>query len=201
MPLVAQPLTKFNLSQSAILLLEHSRAEQDLYCGMLFGFGGKNIHRCQTRAEAQIALMAHQIDLLIVDAQLGPDDEDGYAFVRELRRSGAGHAFLPVVMITGHTPSSQITFARDSGVHFVVRKPVSPGILLERILWIAQEARPIIECDAYVGPDRRFQRLGPPKGIPGRREDDMPDDVGEAEGPDLHQDEIDQLLQPKKAAR
>ena len=201
MPLVAQPLTKFNLSQSAILLLEHSRAEQDLYCQMLFGFGGKNVQRCQTREEAHKALRAAQIDLVIVDAQLGPEDEDGYAFVREMRRSGAGFAFLPVVMITGHTPGSQVTFARDSGVHFVVRKPVSPGILLERILWIAQEARPIIECDGYVGPDRRFQRLGPPKGMPGRRNDDMPEEVGEAEGPDLQQDEIDQLMQPKRAQR
>lgn len=199
MPLVAQPLTKFNLSQSVILLLEHSRAEQDLYGQMLFGFGGKHLHRCQTRAEAMITLAAHQIDLVLVDAQLGPDDEDGYAFVREMRRSGTGFAFLPVVMITGHTPGSQITAARDSGVHFVVRKPVSPGILLERILWIAQESRPMIECDNYVGPDRRFQRLGPPMGVAGRRQDDMPEEVGEAEGPDLHQDEIDQLMQPKKA--
>lgn len=46
MPLVAKPLAKFNLSQSVILLLEHSRAEQDLYGQMLFGFGGKQLHRC-----------------------------------------------------------------------------------------------------------------------------------------------------------
>jgi len=201
MPLVAQPLTKFNLSQSAILLLEHSNAEQDLYCGMLFGFGGKNVHRCTTRAEALVTLAAHQIDLVIVDAQLGPDDEDGYAFVQEMRRSGTSFAFLPVVMITGHTPGSQITFARDSGVHFVVRKPVSPGVLLERILWIAQEARPIVECDGYVGPDRRFQRMGPPQGMPGRRSDDMPEELGDPEGPDLHQDEIDQLMQPKRVSQ
>lgn len=200
MPLVAQPLSKFNLSQSAILLLEHSKAEQDLYCQMLFGFGGKNVHRCHTRAEAQVALTAHQIDLLIVDAQLGPDDEDGYAFVRELRRSAADFAFLPVIMVTGHTPGSQVTFARDSGVHFVVRKPVSPSVLLERVLWIAQEGRSIIECDSYVGPDRRFQRLGPPDGI-GRRHDDVSVEMGEAEGPDLAQDEIDQLMQPRRAQR
>jgi CheY-like chemotaxis protein len=201
MPLVAQPLAKFNLSQSTILLVEHSRAEQDLYSQMLFGFGGKNLLRAQTREEAHKALANNQVDLVLVDAQLGPDDEDGYAFVREMRRSGAESAFLPVVLITGHTPSSQVTFARDSGVHFVVRKPVSPGVLLERILWIAQEARAIIECDNYVGPDRRFQRLGPPQGEPGRRADDVPMEVGEPEGPDLHQDEIDAMLQPKKVSR
>jgi CheY-like chemotaxis protein len=201
MPLVVQTLAKFNLSQSAILLLEHSRAEQDLYCQMLFGFGGKNVQRCETREEAHKALAEHPIDLVIVDAQLGPDDEDGYAFVRELRRSTADFAFLPVIMVTGHTPGSQVTWARDSGVHFVVRKPVSPNVLLERILWIAQETRPIIECDSYVGPDRRFQRLGPPKGLPGRRNDDVPMEVGDAGGPNLEQDEVDQLMQPRKVQR
>ena len=29
----------------------------------------------------------------------------------------------------------------------------------------------------------------------------MPEEVGEPEGPDLQQDEIDQLLQPKKVSR
>jgi hypothetical protein len=31
-------------------------------------------------------------------------------------------------------------------------------------MWIAQESRPFIELDGYVGPDRRFQNVGPPDG-------------------------------------
>ncbi|MDZ4372749.1 MAG: response regulator [Phenylobacterium sp.] len=198
MALVVQPLAKFNLSQSSILLLEPSAAELDLYCQMLFGYGGKNVHRCQTRDEARQALAGQQMDLVIVDAKLGPADEDGYAFVRELRRSGGDAGFLPVIMLTGHTPGSQVTFARDSGVHFVIRKPVSASVLLERILWIAQEGRSIIECDSYVGPDRRFQRLGPPQGV-GRRSGDVSTELGDAQTPNLGQDEVDNLMQPKKA--
>lgn len=197
MALVVQPLAKFNLSQATILLLEPSTAELDLYGQMLFGFGGKQVHRCQTREEARIALSGHPIDLIIVDAKLGPEDEDGYAFVRELRRSGDANAFLPVIMVTGHTPSSQVTAARDSGVHFVVRKPVSSNVLLERILWIAQETRPIIEGATYVGPERRFQNLGPPGGV-GRRRNDLPLDVGLAQTPNLDQDEVDQMLRPRR---
>jgi CheY-like chemotaxis protein len=198
MPLVAQPLAKFNLSQATILLLEPTAAELDLYCQMLFGYGGKLVHRCQTREEAFAALGEHPVDLVIVDAKLGPHDEDGYAFVRQLRRMGGDRAFLPVIMITGHTPSSQVTSARDSGVHFVVRKPVSPGVLLERILWIAQEARPMIESETYVGPDRRFQHLGPPDGV-GRRKGDLPAEIGVAQTPNLGQDQVDALFKPRKA--
>jgi CheY-like chemotaxis protein len=198
MPLVAQPLAKFNLSQTTILLLEPTLAELDLYCQMLFGYGGKLVHRCQTRAEAFAALAEQQIDLVIVDAKLRADDEDGYAFVRELRRAGGESAFLPVIMITGHTPSSRATSARDSGVHFVVRKPVSSGVLLERILWIAQESRPMVESDSYVGPDRRFQNLGPPDGV-GRRAGDLSATPGEAQSRNLGQDEVDALFVPRKA--
>ena len=32
--------------------------------------------------------------------------------------------------------------------------------------------RRYVECDEYVGPDRRFQNLGPPAGIDGRRDED-----------------------------
>jgi len=198
LPLVAQPLSKFNLSQAVILLLEPTLAELDLYGQMLFGFGGKFVHRCQTRAEARKTLNTEPVDLIIVDAKLGAEDKDGYDFVRALRRQGDANAFLPVIMITGHTPSHQVTFARDSGVHFVVRKPVSAGVLLERILWIVQESRPIIECDTFVGPDRRFQRLGPPDGV-GRRHDDLPMEVGEAQTPDLAQEEVDALFSGRKA--
>lgn len=197
MPLVVQPLTKFNLSQAVILLLEPALAELDLYGQMLFGFGGKNVHRCQTREEARIALLSHPIDLIIVDAKLSPEDGDGYAFVRDLRRARDANAFLPVIMLTGHTPGSQVTAARDSGVHFVVRKPVSSNVLLERILWIAQEGRSIIECDRYVGPDRRFQNLGPP-GEVGRRRTDLPDDLGPAGSSNLDQDQVDQLMRPRR---
>jgi DNA-binding response OmpR family regulator len=198
MPLVPQPLAKFNLSQTTILLLEPTQAELDLYCQMLFGYGGKLVHRCQTRKAAFDALGEHQVDLVIVDAKLGPDDEDGYAFVRQVRRAGGDAAMLPVIMITGHTPSSQVTSARDSGVHFVVRKPVSAGVLLERILWIAQESRPMIECDSYLGPDRRFQNLGPPGGG-GRRAGDLSGSIGEAQSRNLGQDELDALFAPRKA--
>jgi hypothetical protein len=77
------------------------------------------------------------------------------------------------MMIQGHTPVDLIQKARDCGANFVVAKPITPRLLLERILWVAQEARPYIELDGYVGPDRRFHNLGPPGGPgTGRRRSD-----------------------------
>lgn len=197
MALTPQPIAKFNLGATNILVLEGSLSEMDLYVQILSGFGAKNIHRCMNQEEAEAALAKSEIDLIVVDAKL--PDGDGYEFVRGLRRrKGAPRlSVIPVLMIAGHTPPSKIAMARDCGAHFVVRKPVRPDLLLERILWIAQESRPFVECDAYVGPERRFQYLGPPDGV-GRRRDDLPAEVGEATTPDLDQEMVDAMFKTRR---
>lgn len=198
MALIVQPLTKFNLSQAAILLVESAPAEMDLYGQMLAGFGATIVHRCASEEEANEALDANEFDLAIVDAKLG--DDDGYEFVRRLRRRNGAKGQIPVMMIAGHTPRSRITQARDCGAHFLVRKPLSPALMLERILWVAHETRPFIECDGYAGPDRRFQHLGPPPGVDGRRREDALDDLSGPSGPDLDQNQVDQMFKPRKAS-
>jgi DNA-binding response OmpR family regulator len=201
MALRPQPLAKFNLSQTSILMLEGSHSEMDLYIQILSGFGAKHIHRCMNRPEAEAALLRDEIDLIVIDAKL-PDGGDGYDFVKELRyKKGplAKLSLIPVLMIAGHTPPSKVALARDCGAHFVIRKPVRPDLLLERILWIAQESRPFVECDAYVGPERRFQYLGPPDGV-GRRRDDLSAEVGESTTPDMDQEMVDQLFKARRVA-
>lgn len=195
MALIARPLATFNLAEASILLLQGSTTEMDLYVQMLCGFGAATLHRCTSQEEAKTIIARGDIDLALVDAKL--PDGDGYEFVRELRHGNAKTKFVPVLMIAGHTPRSKVTMARDCGAHFVVRKPVSPGTLLERILWIATECRAFIEAGAYIGPDRRFQNVGPPKGD-GRRSSDLTTELGEATGPDLDQAEVDQLFKPKR---
>ena len=195
MALVPQPLAKFNLGEASILLAVGFQAEQDIYGNMLFGFGARKVHRALTRAEAESVVRQHELDLVVVEPRLR--DNDGYDFIASLRRRDDPKiALLPIVVIAGHTPSSQINAARDCGAHFVIRKPVSPDVLLQRILWITQEARPIIQCSGYVGPDRRFQNLGPPGGV-GRRRDDLPIEVGVASEPNLDQDQVDAMLSPR----
>jgi hypothetical protein len=63
---------------------------------------------------------------------------------------------------------------RDAGANFTIAKPITPKIVLERILWAAKEDRQFIECETYLGPDRRFKNDGPPSGAKGRRREDPP---------------------------
>ena len=51
---------------------------------------------------------------------------------------------------------------------------------------------------AYIGPDRRFKREGPPAGMEGRRADDVAGDLGDAAAPNMSQEEIDAMMKPSK---
>jgi DNA-binding response OmpR family regulator len=162
-------LETFNLSAAKLLVVVGHVFEANIYVRMLEGFGAKAIVRCSTVDQALLELQRCDFDLALVDARLA--DGGAYELVRAMRQSqDPRQMFVPVLMLSGHTPRDQVTLARDCGSHFVIRKPVSASTLLERILWIAHEHRAFIESEAYAGPDRRFKNELHPAA--GRREDD-----------------------------
>jgi DNA-binding response OmpR family regulator len=71
--------------------------------------------------------------------------------------------------MSGSTSFLRISAARDAGANMVVRKPISPGVLMDRILWLARVSRPFITSDGYCGPDRRFKNHILPLGVEERR--------------------------------
>ncbi len=139
--------------------------------------------RAASVAEAQEMVGHNELHLILVNANLR--ESPAFEFIDWLRRSGLQpNSFTPVILITGHTQRSQVEKARDCGSNIVLAKPVSPQSMLERIVWIAREKRPFVNCDTYMGPDRRFHDTGPPAGMTGRRHNDPPEGAaGEAEDP------------------
>jgi CheY-like chemotaxis protein len=175
---------RFNLRDSAILLLDATPLGMTILVQVVTGLGAKTLYRCADTESARIAVESNQIDLAIVDSL--PPDGEGYDFVEWLRRDGGEpNCFTPVIMTTSHTPRSQISRARDCGANIIVKKPFPPITVLERIIWSSKEGRKFLFTDTYFGPDRRFRDLGPPKGEKGRRRDDSnaAPDGGAARGP------------------
>jgi CheY-like chemotaxis protein len=168
------PKGRINLETAAVLLLSGDQGMELL--GRIFhGFGVRHPYRCFDGAAAMEVCKEADLDLIVCDGSLS--DGAAYDFIAALRRSDLEpNRFAPVMIVQGHTPLDQIAKARDCGANFVVAKPITPRLLLERVLWIAQESRPFIELDGYVGPDRRFQNVGPPGGPgTGRRRADKTD--------------------------
>lgn len=197
---LANLASRIQLKKATILLVDANPQGMEVLGQILMGFGATGFLKAAGFEAAQKVLEETPVDLVICEAALQPGEPDGYDLVDWLRRSDLQpNAFAPAIVTTAHTSRRNVARARDCGAHFVVMKPLAPAVLLDRIVWIAQTNRPFVACGVYVGPDRRFQNLGPPDGA-GRRSGDLPATVGEATAPNMSQDEIDSLMNPRKAA-
>jgi len=165
------PNTVFNLSKATVMVVDDEPFSLRLTAQTLLGFGVVTRHQCGSADDATALLKSHPVDLLIVDAEM--PGKDGYDLVHWLRRSGLDNAWTPVLMISGHTPVSKVAKARDCGANFIVARPLTATLLLDRILWVAKDIRGMLETPTYAGPDRRFRELGPPEGVRERRNDPM----------------------------
>ena len=166
--------TRINLEKVDVLLVDDSVASLNLLAQVMLGFGIKNLSRADSAKGAQSLLRERTFDLVISATNMA--GVDGYELVKWLRRGALeANRYLPVILVSGHTPPSQVFKGRDAGANFTIAKPITPKIVLERILWAAKEERQFIECDSYLGPDRRFKNDGPPDGAQGRRREDPPE--------------------------
>jgi CheY-like chemotaxis protein len=177
---------RINLSSVEVLIL--GEPAFDVLGQVLQGFGFRRIHRCAQPSEARELCKRQAWDLILCDGDV--HDGQSYAFVSWLRRAKLDpNSYTPVIMLTAHTPSSKVRIARDCGANFLISKPIVPAVLLDRIIWVAQDQRPFLEASGYVGPDRRARDEGPPAGLGERRADrsgafiDEPRDREEESGP------------------
>ena len=145
------------------------------------GLGAKLLYRCSTVEQAQEAFASHRLDLAIIDS-MAPGG-GGYDLVKWIRTSGREpNCFVPILVTTGHTPAADVVRARDCGCNIIIKKPIAPIVLLERIIWASKEGRPYLFSDNYVGPDRRFQDKDLPTGS-GKRRSDLPEEPFSTQSP------------------
>ena len=190
---------RVNLEHSSVLLIDDNPKSLDLLSSIFHGFGVKEQIKCESATEASEILKRRMVDLILVDCSM--PEMDGYDFTRWLRReTPAPVRYTPVIMLTGHAAQSSVNKSRDCGASFVVAKPLTPSVLLKRILWLGADERQFVECETYVGPDRRVRNFGPPLGMPGRRAGDLSTHVGEASEANMDQADIDLLMKPRRVA-
>lgn len=190
---------RVNLSNAEVMLACGDLQALNVLCEMFAGFGVHAPRRCQTLTECQALAQERTINLMVVDSALA--DAEGYDFISWLRRAELDpNSFAPVILVTGHTKPSQVFRGRDAGASLVVAKPAAPIVMMQRIVWLMNDQRKFVSSASYSGPDRRVKALGPPVGKKGRRHDDLSAEVGIAKTPNLEQNEIDALFNPKAVA-
>lgn len=198
---MARPDTpdRVNLARSTVLLVDHNPKSLDMLSSIFQGFGVKQQMKRGSTAEAVEAVQTQDLDLILIDCSM--PGMDGYDFTRWLRRETPPPVrYIPVILLTGHAAQSKVHKGRDCGASFVVTKPLTPAVLLQRILWLAGDEREFVECATYVGPDRRVRNFGPPMGMTGRRQGDLSAHVGEASEANMDQSEIDMMIKPMRVS-
>ena len=185
-----------NFSKVRALVVDSDFFAVEILLQIFEGFGLPEAKSANKIADAKESLLEGKFDLLICEAML--KDGPGADLVRWVRSEANPRLrYMPVVMLTGHTQLGYVESGRDAGVNVVVKKPASPAILFDRLVWSANSPRPFIETETYVGPDRRFKFMGLPEGG-GRRKTDLVGDLGDATEPNLSQDEIDGFMKPAR---
>ena len=160
----------FNLTDAVTMVVDDSPFSMEVTIQALHGFGIRTRYAPRGTAQAMELLKLHTVDLLFIDCEM--EGAGGHELVRWLRRSGMEpNAYAPVIMTASHVRRSKVVDVRDCGANFLVTKPFSPAVVLERIIWVARDNRPFLDAGEYSGPDRRFAPSSPRND--GERRSDM----------------------------
>jgi CheY-like chemotaxis protein len=155
--------TSMNFSRVRVLIVDGDEFSVGIVTQILRGYGVGQCASVATGAEAKDMLLHEKFNFVICEAVLS--DMTGGELVRWMRNSEKPQIkFMPVVVLTGHAQVDNVTMGRDSGAHIVVRKPVSPSVLFDRLVWAVKNPRPFLEAPTYIGPDRRFKPADIPEG-------------------------------------
>lgn len=192
----AEPASGFNFAAAEVMLINGDDKALGILMSVFSGFGTRRLHACQTAAQAM--QIVAKIELALVVCETALPEGDGFEFIRELRWSEhEPNRRIPAILLTTTVKQTDVMRARDCGANLVITRPIVPDTILQRIHWLAREPRPFVVSETYCGPDRRYHNLGPPPGLPGRRKDDLSAHVGVSSGPNLSQDDIDNLFQAR----
>ena len=196
---IPRPSDRVNLEHISVLLIDDNLQALDILSSVVQGFGVKEQIRSSSAVEATDVIRKRLVDLILVDCAM--PEMDGYDFIRWLRREAPTQARqTPVIMLTGHAAASKVHKSRDCGASFVVTTPLTPAVLLQRIVWLSTDEREFIQSESYVGPDRRVRNMGPPLNVAGRRKGDLSTHVGAAVEANMDQSDIDSLFKPRRVA-
>lgn len=147
----------FDFGALDVLIADDDRRMRQFLRAALASFGVARIREAVDGAAACKEILAEPPDLLVTDYQMEP--VDGVRLIGRIRRTtDAAVRFLPIIMVTAHAEPAKLVLARDAGANAVLRKPVSPRDLADRIAMVCGDPVPFIRTRGYFGPERRHRR-------------------------------------------
>lgn len=126
-----------NLENLHVCVVDDEADTRDMLRTLLEGCNAR-VTTAASAKDAYVILRSTSLDLLISD--IGMPDEDGYSFIRNVRRSSLVNQGLPAVALTAYARTEDRRDALDAGFHAHVSKPVTPQELLAVLATLTHEA-------------------------------------------------------------
>ena len=143
-----------SLEDAAVLLMDSSPTSLSILVQIVTGLGAKRLYRCDNVDEARSIAENQPVELAIID--VCPPQMGAYAFVRWLRRESLTPNRRAALLLTAtDTPSSHMQEIFSCGADALVKKPITPSRMIERIAWATRPERTFVVTNTYVGPERR----------------------------------------------
>lgn len=147
-------ISEKNRANAKILLADNDSVMRQGLRNALAAEGFKDVRPVGRLASVREIMAATLVDLLILDADT--PDGDAIALVSDIRNSRLGrNPFLPIIFVTWDADRTTINRAANSGVDFILMKPLSPTQLFTRIKSLVSDRKPFVATPGYIGPERR----------------------------------------------
>ena len=197
-------MDNYSFENIRVLVGDPNREVRDAIRGGLYGQGFRYIMVTDRMSMVETAVATNKVDLMICDTEL--PDGDLYDLVHKIRHHELGdNPFIVVTaLITAPTPK-MVKKIFDAGCDDLIPKPISTGLLFERVLNLARNRKPFVVTSDYIGPNRRTKPRPGTQQIP---EIDVPNplnakatDDTSAEGLQAEIDRVANVLNEQKMER
>ena len=136
-----------------IMIVDDSTYMRRIVAAMLRGFGARRIYEAEDGADALEKIEMQPPDLLILDWVMPV--LDGAELVKLIRNPDHVCAYIPIIMLSGHTERSRVLASSKLGVNHFLSKPVSAKSLYMRMADCILYSRKFIRTEEYFGPEPR----------------------------------------------
>jgi DNA-binding response OmpR family regulator len=138
----------------SVVIVEDNSFTQKVHRGLLAHLGVKAIHEAADGLAGLEAIRQYAPDLVIVDWNLPL--LNGAEMVKMIRSPGTfPFPDVPIVMLTMHGERWRVIQSQRLGAHEFLVKPVSAQTILDRIVAIFMNPRPMVQLPNYYGPAPR----------------------------------------------
>ncbi|MBI1215484.1 MAG: response regulator [Alphaproteobacteria bacterium] len=124
----------------------------------MFTVRDKNVSSAFSMEEGWERFRTGDYDLVIVDWLDTPDR--GIHLTQEIRTNKQSpNPYVPILMTAGSGHKNRVRRARDAGISDYLVKPFTAKTLANKITRIVEHPRPFVNCEGYMGPDRRSHQV------------------------------------------